>query len=101
MLFINDENPQILYRSKDGRPGPDRYIFFTRLQTLPRLIFFTVGEAAVQHGDLISEHLIESLYRLGGQGDFRNQNQPTTPLLKAFFQGVYVHFRSEEHTSEL
>src|SRR5690625_7968865 len=93
MLFIDDENSQVLHGCKDGGPRPDRNIFFTRLQTLPRLIFFTVGEAAVQHGDLISEHLIKSLYRLGGQGDLRNQNQPTPPLLKAFFQGMYVQDR--------
>ena len=53
LLLIQNDQPQILQRSKHGRPGPQHHSGPSGAHTLPLVVPFPRAKAAVEHGHLI------------------------------------------------
>ena len=93
MLFVEHDHPEIAHRCKDRRAGADRDPALAAVEGTPRVGALAIGEAAVQHGDLVTEHAAHPRDRLWGQGDLGDKDQRTAPGLERSPDVLEIHQR--------
>ena len=74
MLLIYNQQSEIFDRGEDGRARSNHNTSFPFLDTVPLVIAFTVTQAAVEDGDLLTKTPDEPGRGLRGQRDFWNQD---------------------------
>ena len=73
LLLVDDQDPQVLNRRKDGASGPDDQMGTTGSDTFPFVIALSQRKRAVQNGDLVSKMIGKGAKHLGRQSNFRYQ----------------------------
>ena len=93
MLFVDDDQAQVLDRGEDGRARSKDDLAFSIDDAAILLIAPTVGEGGIEDGDRILEEGIEAVGHLVRQGDFRNQDQDTFPFLEGLLGEAEIDLR--------
>ncbi len=73
VLFVNNHQAQLRSRRKNGTASPDNHVNVPRRDLLPIPMSLRVRQLTMQHGDS-RKPAAETLPRLWGQADFRDQH---------------------------
>jgi hypothetical protein len=81
VFFVNDDQAQRRYRQKQGRSGAHHHPGLARPNPSPHAPPVTQGHFAVPDFQRVTEPSAQSVFHLGSQSDFRNQQQrPAAPI---------------------
>ncbi len=83
MLLIDNDKPKVGERGKEGGAGADDHLGLTSADALPLIKTLTICQAAVEDGDSITETGEKIPFNLGGESNFRHEDQD----IAAFSQG--------------
>ena len=75
LLFVNDDETDVLQRGKDGAPGPHHDVGTAVLDHLPLQQTLGVVERGMLHRHAAAELSFEPQDHLRGQADLRHQHQ--------------------------
>ena len=90
MLFVDDENPQIANRGKQGGAGADHNTLLATPKTLPGIETLTKRELTVQNGHLFTEGSSKASYHLPGESDLRYEDDGASIQRQCMFDGTKV-----------
>ena len=79
MLFVHDDQADILDGCKDCGSGSDYDARSSLLHATPLIVAFSFRQPRVKNGDLLAETADEDIDNLCGEGDFRQQNDGASP----------------------
>ena len=77
VLFVHNDESQVLDGGKNGGTCPDHDGFFAFPDGPPGVVSFACRQGAVEYGDLVAEMGAESADGLGCEGDFGHQDNGT------------------------
>src|SRR5262249_30639592 len=92
MLFINDDQAEILQWSKDGGTGSDDNSYFLAIDPKPLVNALTFGQRTVEDSGLVGETLRKAIDELGGEADFGNEDETGFAGGEEVFDGLEVDF---------
>ena len=91
MLLVDDNQPWLSQRRKDGRTGPDHDLPPSVTHIPPGIVSLAIRETAVEYRDLIAKLSPESADRLWREGDFGHQDQGALPCAQSVCSGPNVN----------
>ena len=96
MLFIDDDQPEILERREDGAARADDDPRAARLNLVPFIVPLAFGQMAVQDRDhllRLGEAALESLDRLRRERNFRNEHDGRFPAREGRTDRLQINLR--------
>ena len=96
VLLVHDDQSQRVHRGEDGRAGADGDAGAALADFVPLIVALAGGQMAVQHRHQGLERAgaeagLETLDRLGREGDFGHQDDRPFALLESVSDGLEVH----------
>ena len=92
VLFVDDDQPQVGHRGKEGAAGADGDQKASLAQRSPDIIPFARGQPRVDHGHLSWKAPGEACDGLRGQGNFRDQHDGLLAPLTDVLNGTQIDF---------
>ena len=89
VLFVQDDHAQIGEGGKDGRPCADAQGDLTCADLTPCVESFALGEGGVEHRHFFAVVGAEDRHRLGGQGNFGDQEDHLLSLFQYTVDGGF------------
>jgi hypothetical protein len=79
VLLVDDDHPELRHRREHRRARPERDPGAPRAEPSPLIVALAVGEAAVEHRDLVAETRAEARRELRRERDLGDQHQRPAP----------------------
>ena len=92
MFFVDDDDAEFVHRREHRRTRTDGDARRTSGHALPFDEALPLGQAGVQHGNLIAKTRSEARSELWRQRNFRNQHDGALPALESFGDKMQVDF---------
>ena len=92
MLLIHNDQPQILHGQHNGRSGSqNKFVWIWSRKPVPYLNTYAVRATGVIYAHVITEHLLQTVHYLCGEGYLRQQVENLPALADTLLYKVNVN----------